>query len=235
MSNSEKDIMNSLSLISRQFSIDHSVFKDSLDLVSSTLNAVVHLNRPDDLGITYVNRKYLENHEINLEYLQEYGAEFLNQIISPQTVKRVFPLIFNYLSDGDFTRNLNVIQEYKIRSGSAYSNHFSSINFNGEINQFVCVDFSLDELESGCKKFKKIIDVSREKENKYPLYKSLTKREIEVLKLVANGYSNRLIGEFLYISSHTVRTHRNNIYRKLGLKNIRDAIYFAELFDLIES
>lgn len=47
----------------------------------------------------------------------------------------------------------------------------------------------------------------------------LTKREIEILKLVAQEYSNQEIGEKLFISTSTVDTHRKHILLKLGVRN----------------
>ena len=55
----------------------------------------------------------------------------------------------------------------------------------------------------------------------------LTKREIEILKLIAEGYSNTEIGNMLYISHRTVDTHRTNIMRKLNVKNIAGLIKYA--------
>jgi len=42
----------------------------------------------------------------------------------------------------------------------------------------------------------------------------LTEREIEILKLIADGYSNKEIGEKLFISHRTVDTHRTNLMKK---------------------
>lgn len=47
----------------------------------------------------------------------------------------------------------------------------------------------------------------------------LTKREIDIIKLVAKGLTNKEIGELLTISSKTVATHRKNIMQKLNLHN----------------
>ncbi|TNE78641.1 MAG: response regulator transcription factor [Bacteroidetes bacterium] len=47
----------------------------------------------------------------------------------------------------------------------------------------------------------------------------LSKRELEIVKLVAHGYTNAEIGEQLFLSSLTVKTHRHNILKKLGLRN----------------
>ena len=49
--------------------------------------------------------------------------------------------------------------------------------------------------------------------------KTLTKREKEILKLVGEGYKNKEIAEFLYISAKTVEKHRSNLMAKLDLHN----------------
>ncbi len=48
---------------------------------------------------------------------------------------------------------------------------------------------------------------------------SITKREQEILNLVAYEYSSKEIADKLYISSHTVVTHRQNLMVKLRVKN----------------
>ncbi len=58
---------------------------------------------------------------------------------------------------------------------------------------------------------------------------SLTEREIEVLMLLANGFSNIEIGEVLAISPHTVKSHVIHIYNKLGVKDrIKAAIWASQ-------
>jgi len=55
----------------------------------------------------------------------------------------------------------------------------------------------------------------------------LTNREREVLKLIAEGKSNKEIGQALFISVHTVERHRANIMRKLNLKKTADLVKYA--------
>jgi DNA-binding NarL/FixJ family response regulator len=59
------------------------------------------------------------------------------------------------------------------------------------------------------------------------LLKILSDREIEVLKHIAQGMSNKEIGDMLHISHRTVDTHRTNIARKLEVHNIAGMIRFA--------
>ena len=55
----------------------------------------------------------------------------------------------------------------------------------------------------------------------------LTKREFEVLGLVAMGKGNKEIAELLFISVKTVETHKGHILEKLGLKNSAELIKYA--------
>jgi len=60
-----------------------------------------------------------------------------------------------------------------------------------------------------------------------PPDESLTQREVEVLRLIAQGYENREIGEKLVISDATVRTHVSNILGKLHLASRTQAALYA--------
>ena len=55
----------------------------------------------------------------------------------------------------------------------------------------------------------------------------LTKREIEVLKLISQALSNKEIAKSLYISDQTVSVHRKNVMRKLGVSNTASLIKLA--------
>lgn len=55
----------------------------------------------------------------------------------------------------------------------------------------------------------------------------LTKREIEVLKMFASGFSNKEMSEKLFICIRTVESHKNHIMQKLGLKTQVEMLKFA--------
>ncbi|MBI5302774.1 MAG: response regulator transcription factor [Chloroflexi bacterium] len=62
----------------------------------------------------------------------------------------------------------------------------------------------------------------------------LTPREIEVLKLIAQGFTNRQIAKQLYLSVRTVEAHRANLTDKLGLSSPIQIVRFAMEHGLIE-
>ena len=55
----------------------------------------------------------------------------------------------------------------------------------------------------------------------------LTEREIEVLVLISEGLTNVQIAEKLFLSNHTVNTHRKNIMQKLGVNNTASIVMYA--------
>jgi len=63
---------------------------------------------------------------------------------------------------------------------------------------------------------------------------ALTSRELEVLKLVAKGMSNREIADELYISENTVKNHVRNILEKLHLHSRMQAVMYAVREQLID-
>ncbi|MEM7575191.1 MAG: helix-turn-helix transcriptional regulator [Bacteroidota bacterium] len=64
-------------------------------------------------------------------------------------------------------------------------------------------------------------------------FDSLSRREKEILSLICKGLSNASMAEKLDISVHTVRTHRNRIWRQLGINHLVEAIHYGQAFDLV--
>lgn len=65
-------------------------------------------------------------------------------------------------------------------------------------------------------------------------YDGLTNREIEILKLLANGMANKQIAFRLKISEKTVRNHVSNMYEKLGIYDRSQAVLYAVRKGLVE-
>lgn len=62
----------------------------------------------------------------------------------------------------------------------------------------------------------------------------LTAREVEVLRLVADGLSSAEIGRRLWVTEQTVKFHLSNIYRKLGVANRTEAARWAHVHGLMQ-
>src|SRR5438132_14211103 len=61
----------------------------------------------------------------------------------------------------------------------------------------------------------------------------LTRRELEILRLVAEGHSNAKLARMLWVTEQTVKFHLSNIYRKLDVANRTEASRWAQLHGLL--
>ena len=83
----------------------------------------------------------------------------------------------------------------------------------------------------------KVIDVIFEKH--FPKDKHcdpipLSVREVEIVKLIAEGFTNRDIAKKLFLSVHTIGTHRKNIMKKLELKSPTELVLYAIKNDIVD-
>jgi DNA-binding NarL/FixJ family response regulator len=62
----------------------------------------------------------------------------------------------------------------------------------------------------------------------------LTRREVEILRLVAEGHENSALARMLWVTEATVKFHLSNIYRKLNVSNRTEASRWAQLHGLLE-
>ena len=62
----------------------------------------------------------------------------------------------------------------------------------------------------------------------------ITARELDIINVLAKGYSNDEIGKELFMSVHTVKSHLESIYQKFGVKNRVQLIVYAFKNRLIE-
>ena len=62
----------------------------------------------------------------------------------------------------------------------------------------------------------------------------LTRRELEILRLVAEGHSNAQLARMLWVTEQTVKFHLSNIYRKLDVANRTEASRWAQIHGLLD-
>ncbi len=80
----------------------------------------------------------------------------------------------------------------------------------------------------------KIPGIQTKKPEDSQINQSLSEREITVLKHITQGMTNQEIAEKLFLSVHTVTTHRKNITKKLGIKTVSGLTVYALLNKVID-
>ncbi len=64
---------------------------------------------------------------------------------------------------------------------------------------------------------------------------TLTRRELEILQLLAQGHSNAELAKLLWVTEQTIKFHLSNIYRKLSVSNRTEAAHWAQVRGLLET
>jgi DNA-binding NarL/FixJ family response regulator len=99
-----------------------------------------------------------------------------------------------------------------------------------------CIDsgriFVPEDMQFAVESARSLHDQNWETRNTDAKISILSARELEIVKLVAAGFNNAAIGEKLFLSPLTVKTHRANILRKLGLKNAIALVQYANAMNL---
>lgn len=120
------------------------------------------------------------------------------------------------------------------------NNDVSLVGFFSEmINESAGVqyDYHLTQYSSAIQ-IQKLIQVIRKAGSKQKSHLldngELTSREKEVIKLIALGLANKEIADKLFISIHTVISHRKNITEKLGIKSISGLTVYAIMNNLLD-
>lgn len=89
-----------------------------------------------------------------------------------------------------------------------------------------------DDKETILRKIGALLDQQEDRDPDTPSMK-LSPRELTIVKLISMGLTNRQIAEKLFLSTHTVMTHRKNINSKLGIKSVSGLIIYAIVNNII--
>lgn len=168
------------------------------------LHEIISLVHPDDIPFV------IEAERVVIEKLKEIGLEhFLN-------LKESYCFRMK-TGSGDY--QLFHHQSLRIKQDEA-GRIIQTINIHTNIDHITPVN-NYQVLISGISPRTDFHQINLKPELKASVAspKNLTKRELEILKLVAQGFSSIEISNLLFLSSYTVRTHRKNILRKTATKN----------------
>jgi len=206
---------------------DHHLFRDG---IKSLLNDVPHIEVMDEVSNGEELLRVLESKKPDI-VITDITMPILSEIEATTQIKIKYPdvkvLILSMHNDEEFIHNA-------IQSGAngylpkdtRRNELLEAIESICEGNDYFNKDISLTMLKSYVAKTKK----ASANESK----PQLTRRELEIVKLIAEGYINKEIAERLSISIRTVDSHKTNIMQKLELKSAVDLVKYAIKEKLIE-
>lgn len=211
---------------------DHEIFRDGIKAVLSEDKNIVIVDEVAD-GIALLES--IKNNEIDIAIVDITmpnlsGIEATKQINENHKCTRV--LILSMHTSDDFVLNaiISGAKGYlpKDACGTDLINAIYTINegkeyYHGEISNTLIQSLITKTKEK---------DQKIEKEN--TIKKAcFTKRELEIIKLIAEGKTNKEIADEFNISIRTVDSHKNHIMQKLQVKSVVEIVKFAIKNELI--
>jgi DNA-binding CsgD family transcriptional regulator len=206
--------------------------------IADELPSVLIIHKTEDLSIVYMNAPGLDAIGISLEELQQlntaqFHVRFQHIEGAADNVPKLFGIFRSKSSD-------QVSSFQKIRNPDTDEWQLYAMNTKvffrdaaGDPTHVITIAGKIDPLHHITSKVARLMAELNFLKTNNRLFLTLTRREIDVLRLMALGKSSTEISESLFISPTTVETHRKKVRSKLGLKNNYEALLFAQAYDLI--
>ena len=224
----------------------HIRFFDQLDVVGNSAISIFDLFRQEHV---YLSAKFESTFGFQIERAKKEGNAYFNKrmfkedIIKAEAIGSHF-MKFAYTLDPEERKNYKLINEYRMTTGMDKEirviEQFQALELDekGNVWLALCVmDISPDQDLDSPLKSRLINFKTGELFYFEPVEKTgkpkLSSREREVLNLIAKGFASKQIADELYISVHTVNTHRQKIIGKLEVSNTTEAVKYASDLGLL--
>lgn len=165
-----------------------------------------------------------------IDKLYEYGPSYLQKVSDTRLLDIAITKIKHFEAVNDYDSVCNCLQA--LRLNKKMTPYFSNKILINEQLTLNTTHFPTDSIFAQ-KVFQELIPYGLETFNKWMRYQMLTKREKEILKLIAEGYSNCEMSQKLYITEHSVKTHRKKIYKKLDINRTSELVRLSIAMELI--
>lgn len=211
---------------------------EEIAALEDDMPGVIIIWNADDFSLRYMSKRGLHFLGITNETLQKIGVNYHTSILNPKDSVDYTPKIFDLLRSNNNDEIISLFQEVRRFQQIDYSWFITGCKVllrdnEGQPKLLIGMSIPIESVLEMAEKAQRILSENNFMHENIHLFKSLTKREKELLRLFAIGSSNQKIASDLFISVETVATHRKNIKLKLGCKSNYDCTYFAQVFNLI--
>ena len=222
------------------FSLNNKIDTKELDIedVGNLIPGSVMVQDLVELTNLYMNDNGCRILKRCKEELNSLGPAYFDMFFPPEEIEILKIEVRKFLQLGDPSLIYSFFQRVRPDKNSDYKWYLSNVRLflpfaPGENLKLINVAIEVDNISYASKKINSICEQNEFAQKNYFKYLLLTKREKEIIKLIASGYNSRYISDTLFISLHTVNNHRKNILNKLNIKGIIDLIKFAAAYSII--
>ena len=206
--------------------------------VEQDIPGAIIIHNLKDSTVAYMNTWGLKYLGVTLEQLHKMGTEYHNYFFNPEDAKDYVPKILGLLERNNDDEFVCFFQQVRKSPKHEWVWYLSStrIFFRDALGApllTLTTSLPVDTQHHIANKAQKMINENNFLRTNTHIFNALTRREKEILKLMALGLSSAQMAKKLHISGMTAATHRRNIKNKLKAQNNYDITKFAQAFDLI--
>lgn len=208
---------------------------DDFNTLADKIPFAVHLNNPANLDLVSTNLTYTRLLGYQIEEIHELGLEFHKRCIHPESLS-LYPQLL--VRSKQAPRAITSFIHHVWQSGKLKPAYAPVVTFTKPTalpcGGLLCLSPLPHNFGSMVDKIQQVIEVDEFKLKRFARFQQLSTRELEVLRLLAEGFNNPQIAEQLGISRQTVETHRKKLKAKLELGSFRDLMKYALAFGLVK-
>jgi len=212
---------------------------DQIAAVADMLPESVIIHRISDWSVIWMSQRGLDYFGVSLEEMTSLTAEQYHlRYFNPVDAEDYVPKIAGLMEENDDDKFVTFFQQVRTSTTGTWSWFMSSIKIlarDDDGNPLLTINSAIpiDAMHHMSIKAERLLEENNFLRRNFHLYTKLGKRERDVLKLMALGKSSSESAESLFISQHTVETHRKNIRQKLGTSSYYELCEYARAFDLV--
>jgi DNA-binding CsgD family transcriptional regulator len=203
---------------------------EMLEAISLHMPFYITLNNRITLDTSFASQVLEDMMELDLSEISQLGFEKIKEISDPHVLEYALGIVKNYQNTGCQESMCSYLQRLYMHNDFKWITTYKTVF---DETQYFNVGYPIERLGKPGEVLMDVLDDVLVKKHGWERFEMLTAREIEVLGFVAKGYTSTEISEKLFLSDHTIKTHRKNIGYKLGIKNNSEWVRFAMAFEMI--
>ncbi len=203
-----------------------------MDAVCDLMPGIVHLSHLQTLQMVYLDRRTRHLLGLGIQDILEKGKEMLLQYAEPECYNQAQEMYREVATLEDLTQVVSCFQAFRVQHPSNYEWYFTSTKrFSKDL--IISISTPLRTLGNIHNQVERVLNENLYIRKNLRRFNTLTPREKEIMQRISKGESSNHIAESLFISPHTVSTHRKNIWRKLEINSYAELIKLAEYFNIL--
>lgn len=209
-----------------------------LAAIADSLPVVTIVHQLEPLVVNYMSPNGLKILGFSMPEITAMGEAYVDAFFNPEDMVDLKPRIYELIASADDEKIVSYFHQVRPSPNHDWKWYLGTTKVfmrdeTGRPTHIINTVSPVDPLHHVTNKVNRLLEENNFLRHNQKVFTSLGKREKEMLKYMALGYSTAEMAARLFISEQTVNTHRRNIKAKLNAESNYDIVKFAQSFDLI--